>query len=139
MWGDAPPPRVEHRAALYGTRSRLTRSSSLWYLPDGLTADEAALRLDCHGPNELQTLQRTSAWHTLAAQFKNVLIVILLAATLLSGLLGHSLRHWLSRLSCFLPSCWGSCRIDRAERALEALRQMAALATDGLPAACPGG
>ena len=36
--------------------------------------------------------ERTSAWHTLAAQFKNVLILILLAATLLSGLLGHALE-----------------------------------------------
>src|SRR5919106_1275234 len=85
-----------------GTRSEL--GSLVWHTqpvdsvveafgtsPDGLTTDEAALRLDSYGLNELQTLQRSSAWHTLAAQFKNVLIVILLAATLLSGLLGHSL------------------------------------------------
>src|SRR5262245_40892139 len=58
----------------------------------GLSRDEAALRLDSYGPNELQAFERTSAWHTLAAQFKNLLIVILLAATLLSGLLGHLLE-----------------------------------------------
>ena len=28
----------------------------------GLSRDEAALRLDSYGPNELQALERTSAW-----------------------------------------------------------------------------
>ena len=58
----------------------------------GLTPEEALRRLQLHGPNELQVPERSSAWHTLAAQFRNVLVVILLAATLLSGLLGHGLE-----------------------------------------------
>ena len=94
--------------------------------PDGLTADEAALRLDSYGPNELQMLQRSSAWHTLAAQFKNALIVILLAATLLSGLLGHSLEALVIAVIVLFAVLLGFVQEYRAERALEALRQMAA-------------
>ena len=58
----------------------------------GLQGDEAARRLDVHGPNELQTLTRESAWRTLFAQFQNALIVILLSATIISGFLGHTLE-----------------------------------------------
>ena len=58
---------------------------------NGLAAPEAARRLAEHGPNELEAKTTVSAWHTLAAQFKNVLILILLGATVLSGFLGHTL------------------------------------------------
>ena len=92
----------------------------------GLSRDEAALRLDSYGPNELQALERTSAWHTLAAQFKNVLIVILLAATLLSGLLGHVLEASVIAVIVLFAVLLGFIQEYRAERALEALRKMAA-------------
>jgi P-type Ca2+ transporter type 2C len=94
--------------------------------PNGLTGDEAAVRLESYGPNELQTLQRASAWHTLAAQFRNVLIVILLAATLLSGLLGHALEALVIAVIVLFAVVLGFVQEFRAERALEALRQMAA-------------
>ena len=92
----------------------------------GLSADEAALRLDSYGPNELQALDRTSPWHTLAAQFKNVLILILLAATLLSGLLGHALEAGVIAVIVLFAVLLGFVQEYRAERALEALRKMAA-------------
>lgn len=92
----------------------------------GLTADEAALRLDSYGPNELQAFERTSAWHTLAAQFKNVLILILLGATLISGVLGHGLEAVVIAVIVVFAVLLGFVQEYRAERALEALRKMAA-------------
>lgn len=92
----------------------------------GLSAEEAALRLDSYGPNELQAFDRASAWHTLAAQFKNVLIVILLAATFLSGLLGHALEASVIAIIVLFAVLLGFIQEYRAERALEALRKMAA-------------
>src|SRR5215213_4379661 len=59
---------------------------------DGLSSDDAAQRLARYGPNELQSLSRESAWRTFLAQFQNVLILILLAGTIVSGFLGHTLE-----------------------------------------------
>ena len=92
----------------------------------GLSTDEAALRLDSYGPNELQAVERTSALQTLAAQFKNVLILILLIATLCSGVLGHALEAIAIAVILFLAVLLGFVQEYRAERALEALRKMAA-------------
>jgi Ca2+-transporting ATPase len=92
----------------------------------GLTADEAAGRLRSYGANELQALGRTTAWHTLAAQFRNVLILILLGATLLSGLLGHGLEAAVIAVIVLFAVILGFVQEYRAERALDALRALAA-------------
>ena len=47
---------------------------------DGLSASNAEQRLRLNGANELDTTTRESAWRTLAAQFQNVLVVLLLVA-----------------------------------------------------------
>ena len=92
----------------------------------GLASPEAALRLDRYGPNELQAVKRASAWHTFAAQFKNVLIVILLSATFVSGLLGHSLEAVVITVIVLFAVLLGFIQEHRAGRAIEALRSMAA-------------
>ena len=103
----------------------------------GLTAADARERLARVGPNELQVLSRSSAWHTLAAQFKNVLVIILLVATALSGLLGHGLEAIVIAVIVLFAVLLGFVQEHRAERALEALRQMAAPVAhairDGVP------
>ena len=77
----------------------------------GLTAGEAARRLSRYGPNELQILERASAWHTLAAQFKNVLILILLTATLAVERARTRTRSDCHRASsCCSPCCLASSR-----------------------------
>ena len=55
----------------------------------GLSSAEAQRRLEEHGLNELQAAAHISPWHILFQQFKNVLIIILLIATLLSAFLGQ--------------------------------------------------
>ncbi len=61
--------------------------------PGGLTSAEAAQRLAQYGPNELQAAHRVSPWAILLEQFKNVLVIILLIATVLSLFLGHGSRR----------------------------------------------
>ena len=109
--------------------------------PEGLTHAQAASRLGADGPNELSKTGGRSAWRTFAAQFRNALIVILLAATLLSGLLGHALEALVITVIVFFAVLLGFIQEHRAERALDALRTLAApiarVIRDALEAAIP--
>jgi Ca2+-transporting ATPase len=92
----------------------------------GLTSAEAAARLAADGPNELAATGARSAWRTFAAQFRNALILILLAATLVSGLLGHVLEAVVITVIVFFAVLLGFIQEHRAEKALDALRTLAA-------------
>ena len=55
----------------------------------GLSASQAEERLSRHGPNELTHEERASPLRMFLGQFANVLIVILLAAVVLSAAVGE--------------------------------------------------
>ncbi len=92
----------------------------------GLEVADAAARLASTGPNELPRADGISAWHILAEQFQNVLIVILLIAVALSALLGETLEAVVIGVIVLFAILLGFVQEFRAERALEALREMAA-------------
>lgn len=94
--------------------------------PAGLSQVEAARRLAHYGPNELQRGRRVSPWLLLLQQFKNVLIIILLIATALSASLGHTVEAVAITIIVLFAVLLGFIQEYRAERAIEALRQMAA-------------
>src|SRR5688572_17890510 len=100
--------------------------ATLGSTPAGLTTADAARRLAEHGPNELEAHKSVSAWETFVAQFKNVLILILLSATVLSGFLGHTLEATVITIIVLFAVVLGFIQEHRAGRALEALREMAA-------------
>jgi Ca2+-transporting ATPase len=92
----------------------------------GLTAQEARRRLDAYGPNELDVARRVSPWKLLLDQFKNVLIVILLVATGLSAFLGEGVETIVIGVIVLFAVGLGFIQEFRAERAIDALRKMAA-------------
>jgi Ca2+-transporting ATPase len=92
----------------------------------GLSGAEAARRLAEHGPNELEASGRTSVWSLLLAQFKNILILILMVAVGLSALLGHALEAVVIAIILLFAVLLGFVQEYRAERAIEGLRRMAA-------------
>ncbi|HSK64285.1 MAG TPA: HAD-IC family P-type ATPase, partial [Pyrinomonadaceae bacterium] len=92
----------------------------------GLSSSEAAKRLEQFGPNELQMRGRVSPWTILLEQFKNVLIIILLSATALSAFLGHGVEAIAITVIVLFAVILGFIQEYRAERAIEALREMAA-------------
>jgi Ca2+-transporting ATPase len=92
----------------------------------GLTAAEAGRRLQEYSPNELQTGHRTSPWALLLDQFKNILVVILLVAIVLSVVLGHGVEAIAIAVIVAFAVGLGFIQEYRAERSIEALRQMAA-------------
>ncbi|KAA6186881.1 cation-translocating P-type ATPase [Thiohalocapsa marina] len=92
----------------------------------GLSGAEAAARLSRDGPNELPRADGVSPWQILAEQFKNLLIVILLIAVALSALLGEVLESIVIAVIVLFAIGLGFLQEYRAERAMEALRRMAA-------------
>ena len=63
----------------------------------GLSGADARARLERHGRNELQAKPRTPAWKRFLAQFKSVLVLLLLVATAISATL------WLVERDSALP------------------------------------
>jgi Ca2+-transporting ATPase len=111
---------------LWHTMSAETVLGQLASRPDGLTTAEAEARAAQYGPNELQAAGGASVWSILAAQFKNVLILILLVATLLSAVLGHGTEAVAIAAIVLLAVLLGFVQEYRAERATDALRRMTA-------------
>jgi len=92
----------------------------------GLSKAEADRRLAEHGPNELEAARRSSPWSMLGDQFKNILIIILLIAIVLSALLGHTVEAIAITVIMLFAVLLSFVQEYRAERAIEALRKMAA-------------
>lgn len=92
----------------------------------GLSETEVWQRQVQHGPNELEVARRISPWAILLEQFKDVLVVILLVATVLSAILGHGIEAIAITVIVLFAVLLGFIQEYRAERAIEALRQMAA-------------
>jgi Ca2+-transporting ATPase len=94
--------------------------------PEGLDDAEAARRLAADGPNELREARRPSAWSHLLAQFQNVLIIILLVGAALSGVMGHATEAVVISVIVLFAVLLGFIQEYRAEKSLDALREMAA-------------
>ena len=94
--------------------------------PNGLSSMEVAERILKYGSNELQAAHRVSPWEILLEQFKNVLILILLGATGISLFLGHGIESIVIAVIVLFAVILGFVQEYRAERAIEALRRMAA-------------
>jgi Ca2+-transporting ATPase len=92
----------------------------------GLSEEEAKRRLAEHGPNELQAARRISPWSILLDQVKNVLVLVLIGAVGLSAFLGDTLEAVVIAAIVILAVALGFIQEYRAERAIEALREMAA-------------
>jgi P-type Ca2+ transporter type 2C len=92
----------------------------------GLDSGEADRRLREYGPNILQSKKGVSPWQLLFDQFKNVLIITLLLATVLSAFLGHGLEAAAIAVIVLFAVLLGFIQEFRAEKAIDALRSMAA-------------
>ena len=92
----------------------------------GLAAGEAAARLARDGPNELPSHARRSPARMLAGQFTDFMIVVLLAAAGVSGLLGEAGDAIAIVVIVVVNALVGFAQEYRAERAMQALRRLAA-------------
>ncbi|MBI5890680.1 MAG: calcium-translocating P-type ATPase, PMCA-type [Nitrosomonadales bacterium] len=92
----------------------------------GLSAAEAAARLLRFGPNILQEKRARSPWRMLFDQFSDFMIVVLIAAALVSGIVGDVKDTLAIVVILLLNAVIGFVQEYRAERAMAALKRMAA-------------
>ncbi len=92
----------------------------------GLSASEAAQRLDRYGPNRLPEPSRRSPILRFLAHFHNVLIYVLLGAAAITAALGHLVDTGVILAVVIANAVIGFIQEGRAEHAMDAIRHMLA-------------
>ncbi len=95
-------------------------------LSAGLTEAECRRRLEEYGPNQLEGAPRVPWWRILLAQFQDFMVVVLLVATALSYGMGETADAVTIVVIVVLNALLGFVQEYRAERSLEALKELAA-------------
>jgi P-type Ca2+ transporter type 2C len=97
----------------------LTQSS-----PGGLANAEAEKRLETYGPNEIAAAKKNSTIVLFLHQFKDFMILVLMAAAIISGLMGDVTDTIVIIAIVILNAIVGFIQEYRAEKAMEALKKM---------------
>lgn len=90
----------------------------------GLSHAEAKIRLSEVGSNELQEKKKLPAWRLFLNQFKDYMIVVLLAAAILSGIMGDVTDAIIILILVLLNAIIGFMQEFKAEKAMDALKRM---------------
>lgn len=109
--------------------------------PDGLTSEEARRHLKKFGFNELRERRRVSVLEIFLSQFKDIFVLMLLAAILISLIVGEVSDAVTISAIVILNSIVGFIQNYRSEKALEAMKKLAApkarLIRDGIETIIP--
>ncbi|HEV8257364.1 MAG TPA: HAD-IC family P-type ATPase, partial [Casimicrobiaceae bacterium] len=96
--------------------------------PDiGLTSEEATRRLATYGRNEIREQEGRGPWQMFLGQFTDFMILMLLGAAVISGFIGELEDAAAILAIVVLNAIIGFVQEYRAEKALRALKQLAAL------------
>ena len=110
-------------------------------LTEGLTQVQAQKRLEEFGENVLTGGKKIKASHIFAAQFKDVMVMILLVSTILSVLMGEVTEAITIIVIVLLNALLGFFQEFRTEKTLDKLKNMAApqatVIRDGIPVIIP--
>ena len=108
----------------------------------GLTAEEAAVRLGRHGPNELRSGGKKSVLRIFLEQFKDFLVIILILAAVVSAVLGDRESMAVILAVITMNAILGTVQTVKAAASLDSLKQMSAPAAkvirDGKMMTIPG-
>ncbi len=94
---------------------------------NGLTAEAAVLKLAEFGPNDLQEKKKRPPWILFLNQFKDFMILVLIAAAVIAGIAGDLTDTIIILVIVILNAIVGFVQEYRAEKAIEALKKIAAL------------
>ncbi|MDP2165680.1 MAG: HAD-IC family P-type ATPase [Hydrogenophaga sp.] len=113
-------------AAPWHTRTSQQALDGLQVSAQGLSSQEAADRLKQHGPNRMEVTEGSGLWRRVLAQFNNLLIMVLLAAVVVTALIGHTLDAAVILAVVLLNVFIGVLQEGKAEKALQAIRHLLA-------------
>ena len=121
-----------------GLREMLQSTIMNWYNADvasvlqtlsvtkqGLTTEQVNHRLAEYGKNALEEKKKKPVWMLFLLQFKDFMILVLIVAAIISGIVGDKTDTIVILLIVFLNAIVGFIQEYRAEKAMEALKQMA--------------
>jgi len=92
----------------------------------GLSSEEAEKRLEEYGPNELKERKKKSPFMMFLDQFKDFMILVLIAAAIISGIIGDVTDTIAIVIIVVLNAVIGFIQEYRAEKAMATLKKMAA-------------
>jgi len=92
----------------------------------GLSAEKVKKRISQYGHNELDEGEKQSALLLFFSQFKDFMVLVLLAATLISGLLGEYIDAIAIIAIVIINGFLGFFQERKAERSLQALKELSA-------------
>lgn len=90
----------------------------------GLTSEETARRLEQYGKNKLPVGESVSIFTLFIQQFKNIMVIILILAAVISGIVGEVEDVIVILLIVIANAALGTFQEYRAEQALQALNAM---------------
>lgn len=92
--------------------------------PQGLLTTEAMERLQKNGPNELPQGKKITLWKRIIAQFKDLMILILIVAAIVAAFAGELSDTIIILLVVVLNAAFGVFQETKAENAIDALQKM---------------
>jgi Ca2+-transporting ATPase len=95
--------------------------------PEGLSTEFIRSKLEELGPNALEGKKKKPLWLLFLNQFKDFMILVLIVAAIISGVVGELADTMIILVIVLLNAIVGFVQEFRAEKAIEALKQMAAL------------
>ncbi|HNY66170.1 MAG TPA: cation-transporting P-type ATPase [Deltaproteobacteria bacterium] len=101
--------------------------SALGVGEQGLSREEARARLEKYGPNALPSEEKPGALRRLLRQFNNVLIYVLIAASVFTAFLGEWVDTVVILAVVVINAVIGLIQEGRAEQAMESIRRMLSL------------
>ena len=107
-------------------RSRVELFRDLESSESGLTADQAARRLEQYGPNELREEGRKSVARIFLEQYADFLVIILILAAAVSAVLGDVESTIVILVVITMNAILGTVQTVKATASLDSLRQMSA-------------
>jgi magnesium-transporting ATPase (P-type) len=107
-------------------RSHTQVLADLHSTTDGLSEEDALKRLGTYGPNRLPEVKKRSMFVRFLLQFHNILIYVLMGSAVITALLDHLVDTLVILAVVIANAIIGLIQEGKAEKAMDAIRQMLA-------------